>query len=162
VSEAIRDEACLEWTEKWWSEASPHLQQPDEVVAAYRAKLLERFANPRMQDRLARIAEDGSQKLPIRVAPVLVAEREAGRRPEGAATIVAGWLCHLRGLGAPVRDVRADQIVPLAAGPGAVRAVLRLLHPSLEGDTALAGLVEDRFEMLTSRANQRPCGRAKQ
>ena len=70
-----------------------------------------------MHDRLDRIAMDGSQKLPIRIVPVLRAERAAGRMPEGATRALAAWICHLRGLGAPVIDARADEVVPLAQGP---------------------------------------------
>ena len=63
-------------------------------VAAYRAALLERFANPRIRHRLAQIAADGSQKLPVRVLPVLRAERRradcrravCGSSPPGCAT----------------------------------------------------------------------------
>ena len=74
-----------------------------------------------MHDRLDRIAADGSQKLPIRILPVLRAERAAGRMPAGATRVLAAWVCHLRGLGAPVSDVRAGEVVPLAAGPAARR-----------------------------------------
>ena len=42
--------------------------------------LLDRFANPRMHHRLAQIAADGSQKLPVRILPVLRAG--AGRGPD--------------------------------------------------------------------------------
>ena len=80
-----------------------HLDQPAEELAAYRAALLERFENARMHDRLDRIAMDGSQKLPIRIVPVLRAERAAGRVPEGADTRT-GRL----GL-PPARPRRADQ-----------------------------------------------------
>ena len=117
VAEAVADETCRSWLEEWWAVASPHLDQPAADVAAYRAALLERFANTRMHDRLDRIAADGSQKLPIRILPVLRAERAAGRVPAGATRVLAAWICHLRGLGAPVSDVRANEVVPLAQGP---------------------------------------------
>ena len=121
MAEAVADDTCRAWVEQWWAEASPHLDQPAEDVAAYRAALLERFANARMHDRLDRIAADGSQKLPIRIVPVLRAERAAGRLPEGATRALAAWVCHLRGLGAPVTDARADEVVAARAGPAARR-----------------------------------------
>jgi hypothetical protein len=37
--------------------------------------------------------------------------------PEGAARVLAAWVCHLRDHGAPITDARADAVVPLAAGP---------------------------------------------
>ena len=56
---------------------------------------------------LAQIAADGSQKLPIRVLPVLRGERAAGRMPTGALRVLAAWINHLRGAGAPVKDAGA-------------------------------------------------------
>ena len=99
VPGAVADQTCRAWVEEWWAEASPHLRQPAADVAAYRAALLERMSNTRLADRLDRIAADGSQKLPIRILPVLRAERAAGRTPAGATRVLAAWVCHLRGLG---------------------------------------------------------------
>ena len=81
VAEAMADATCRAWLEGWWDEAAAHL---DLDAGDYRAALLERFENPRIQHRLAQIAADGSQKLPVRVLPVLRAERAAGRLPEAA------------------------------------------------------------------------------
>ncbi len=146
VAGAAADETCRSWLEEWWAVASPHLGQPAADVAAYQAALLERFSNARMHDRLDRIAADGSQKLPIRILPVLHAERAAGRLPAGATRVLAAWVCHLRGLGAPVSDVRADEVVPLAAGPlgTAVPRVLGWLDPALGADTGVVALVVDQ------------------
>jgi fructuronate reductase len=136
--------------QQWWSEASRHLDQPVEALAAYRAALLERFDNARMHDRLDRIAMDGSQKLPIRIVPVLRAERAAGRMPEGATRALAAWVCHLRGLGAPIDDARADEVVPLADGPleDAVPRVLRWLEPALADDGEVVAMVRDQAQQF--------------
>jgi fructuronate reductase len=143
VAEAVVDETCRAWLEEWWSEASRHLSLPAADVAAYRAALLDRFANPRMHHRLDQIAADGSQKLPIRILPTLRRERAAGRLPPGAARALAAWVCHLRGMGVPVTDARADQVVPLAAGslPEAVPRVLAALDPTLADDDDLVAAV---------------------
>ena len=87
VADAVADETCRGWLEEWWSEASRYLSLPEADVAAYRGALLDRFANPRMHHRLAQIAADGSQKLPVRILPTLRRERAAGRRPSGAARV---------------------------------------------------------------------------
>ena len=96
-----------------------------------------------MQDRLDRIAADGSQKLPIRILPVLRAERAVGRLPAGATRVLAAWICHLRGLGAPVSDVRAGEVVPLAKGPlgTAVPRVLGWLDQALGADADVVAMV---------------------
>jgi fructuronate reductase len=146
VAGAAADETCRSWIEEWWAVASPHLDQPAADVAAYRAALLERFGNTRMRDRLDRIAADGSQKIPIRILPVLRAERAAGRVPAGATRVLAAWVCHLRGLGAPVSDARANEVVPLAQGPldKAVPRVLRWLDPALGADADVVAIIVDQ------------------
>jgi fructuronate reductase len=150
VAGAIGDDRCRGWVQQWWATAGPHLDQPTGEIATYQDALVERFANTKMHDELARIAEDGSQKLPIRVLPVLRAERAVGRLPTAATRIIAAWLCHLRGLGAPVHDIRADELVPLAAGPvaDAARQVLDALDPELGADTAVVAAVAEQCHEL--------------
>ena len=150
VAEAIADDRCREWVKQWWEVASLHLEQSDGEVATYENALLERFANARMRDDLSRIAEDGSQKLPIRVLPVLRAERAAGRLPYAATRILAAWLCHLRGLSGPVRDVRARDLVAPASGDvlGAARQIIDLLDPPLGGDEPVVAAVAEQCEEL--------------
>ena len=143
VAEAVADDTCRGWLETWWAEASRHLTLAEEALAHYRDALLERFSNPRMRHRLAQIAADGSQKLPIRILPVLRAERAAGRVPDGAVRVLAAWIGHLRGAGAPVADPRAAELVALAAGPEGVRRILEDLDPALAADDALVASVRD-------------------
>ena len=143
VADAVADETCRSWLREWWSEASPYVDLTDEELAAYRAALLDRFANPRIRHQLDQIAADGSQKLPVRILPTLRRERAAGRLPAGAILVLAGWLCTLRGQGAPVKDARADEIVPLADGPlpDAARKVLGVLDPAVAADDELVAAV---------------------
>jgi fructuronate reductase len=155
VADAVADPTCRGWLEEWWSEASRYLSLPEADVAAYRGALLDRFANPRMHHRLAQIAADGSQKLPVRILPTLRQERAAGRLPAGAIGVLAAWVCHLRGAGASVDDTRADQVVPLADGPlpQAVPRVLAALDPALADDGKLVAAVVADAERL---GNARP------
>ncbi len=134
VAEAVADPQCRRWLDQWWDEASRHVPLPAAELTAYRAALTERFANPRIRHTLAQIAADGSQKLPIRVLPVLRAERAAGRMPAGAVRVLAAWIAHLRGDGAPVDDAGA---APYRDRAGSARDVLALLAPDLAGDDAL-------------------------
>jgi fructuronate reductase len=129
VQEAVSDPAVRGWVEQWWDDAARHLPLPPEEIAAYRAALLERYANPRIRHLLRQIAADGSQKVPIRILPTVRAGLTQGRVPTGAARVLAAWICHLRGLGAPVSDVAAEEFTALAAGDldDAVRRVLARL-----------------------------------
>ncbi|MGW5362170.1 mannitol dehydrogenase family protein [Actinopolymorpha pittospori] len=142
VAEAIEDPICRGWVDAWWDEAARHLPLTADDIAKYRADLVERFANPRIRHALAQIAMDGSQKLPIRILPVLGRERANGVLPEGGVRALAGWLAHLR-KGSDVRDPRAAELTDLAAGsvPTAVRQVLALLEPALADDADLVTAV---------------------
>jgi fructuronate reductase len=158
VAQAVADPACLRWLEQWWAVASAQLGQRADELASYRAALLDRFANPRIGHRLEQIAADGSQKIGVRVVPVLRAQRQAGRLPQGATRPVAAWICHLRGLGALVNDARADEVVPLARGrlPEAARRVLAWLDPELGADADLGAAVTDQCEQLGAAAGSAP------
>ncbi|KUI45287.1 oxidoreductase [Mycobacterium sp. IS-1590] len=127
VDEAVSDPVVLGWVQQWWDDAARQLPLPDAEIASYRAALLERYANPRIRHRLSQIAADGSQKLPIRVLPTVRGELAAGRVPVGAARILAAWVCHLRGQGAPVNDIAAEEFTALAAAAGIDEAVDRVL-----------------------------------
>lgn len=150
VAEAMRDETCRAWLDEWWDAAAAHVTLPAREIAAYRAALTERFANPRMRHRLDQIAFDGSQKLPIRTLPTLRRELEAGRVPPGATRPVAAWVCHLRGLGAQVTDARATTFVPLATGrlTQAVPRVLDALDPALAAHRELVAAILDQASEL--------------
>lgn len=150
VAQAVADDTCLAWIEEFWQDASAQLDQPAAELAAYRAALLERFANPAMRHRLDQIAADGSQKLPLRVLPVLARERAAGRLPLGATRALAAWVLHLRGMGAAVTDARQAELVPLATGRlrDAVRRVVGFVDPRLAADTAVTAAVLAQAEEL--------------
>jgi fructuronate reductase len=151
VAEAVTDDTCRRWMQDWWSEASRHLPLPGDEVDEYQAALLNRFLNPRIHHQLDQIATDGSQKLPVRILPVLNAERAAGRLPSGAARILGAWVAYLRRTAGAVADVRAEEIMGRANGPlpEAVRQVLDALDPELgEDEGVLAAVQADAEEML--------------
>lgn len=133
VAEAIGDPMVRRWVEEWWDAVARHLTVPS---GDYRESLRHRFGNPRIQHRLAQIAADGSQKLPVRVLPVIRAERAAGSLADGALRPVAAWVQHLRGLGAPVTEAALPDGLRLAGAdvPTAVDRVLRHLDPGLAAD----------------------------
>lgn len=140
VADAVADPVCRGWLDRWWGEAARYVPLPAADIAAYTAALLERFTNPRIRHTLAQIAADGSQKVPVRVLPVLRGERGAGRMPGGAVRVLAAWIGHLRGIGAPVNDAGAG---PYRARAGSARDVLALLAPDLAGDTDLISAIDD-------------------
>ncbi|GMA33387.1 mannitol dehydrogenase family protein [Litorihabitans aurantiacus] len=157
VDAAFADERVRAWVEQLWDDAETDLDERVRArTPAYRQALRERFGNVRMSDVLGRIAADGSQKLPVRHVPVLLARRSAGEVSAGAVVGVAAWIAHLRGAGVPVRDVAADLWRERAAGEdeGAVARILASLAPELAED---AGLPEVHRAVLAQlRAFEQP------
>ncbi|WP_420174805.1 mannitol dehydrogenase family protein [Luteococcus sp. OSA5] len=129
VYDAITDELVLGWVNQFWDDAVKHLELPAQELADYREALLSRYRNPRIKHLLAQIAGDGSQKVLIRHVPTIKAELAKGGVAEGATRAVAAWVLHLRGVGAPVNDARADEMTALVQGDeqDSVRKVLAYL-----------------------------------
>lgn len=154
VAEAIADPRARGWVESWWDEAVRHLELDATHLVRYREALLERFGNPRIRHLLAQIAADGSQKIPVRIVPTLRAELAQGRVPAGATTAIAGWVQHLRGLGAPVREARPERVAGLGEGTLAesVAAVLGFLGSDLADSPELVRAVEARAAELAELA----------
>jgi len=149
VAEAVADPVCRGWVEAWWDEATRHLPLDAADVARYRAELMERFANPRIRHALNQIAMDGSQKLPIRVVPVVARERANGLLPEGGIRALAGWIRHLRE-GTAVRDPRASELTAAVdtSLPTAVRQVLLALDANLGEDVELVHAITETAREL--------------
>lgn len=77
-------------------------------LAAYRARLIERFANPSLAHRTLQIAMDGSQKLPQRLLSTVRDHLQAGASIDSLAVGIAAWLTHLRGHDDAGRTVPLD------------------------------------------------------
>jgi mannitol-1-phosphate/altronate dehydrogenase len=104
-------------------------------LGEYKRTLLERFANPKIADTLARLATDGSDRMPKFVLPSLSEALAQGRPHRLLTLVVAGFCRYLRGVdeqGQPiaVQDGRADELRKLAnqdlADPRPLLAVRRV------------------------------------
>jgi fructuronate reductase len=80
---------------------------------AYRAQLLQRFANPALAHRTLQIAMDGSQKLPQRWLGTVRDRLAAGAPIDRLALALAAWVMHLRTH--PLDDPLADALQALHA-----------------------------------------------
>ena len=99
----------------WSSEIEPTLPPlPGLDLTDYRARLLQRFANPALQHQTRQIAMDGTQKIPIRWLATL-ADRP-GQRSPCFALAMAAWLLHvLRSLSTPGHTLDDPQSEALQA-----------------------------------------------
>ncbi|PWR05590.1 mannitol dehydrogenase family protein [Micromonospora acroterricola] len=117
---------------------------PGVDMDSYQRTLVDRIANPRISDQLARLCGRGSTKMPAYLIPSLVAARREGRPTALLTLAVAGWFCYLRGYdltGAPieVRDARREELQPLAHA-GETRLLL--------GDRSIFGELGDDPEFV--------------
>ncbi len=136
VRDAIEHPVVGAWVDQWWAEARRSIPLPAFDLEAYVAALRARFANPRIRHLLAQIGADGSQKLPIRIVPVLRAERDAGRSGGAACRALAAWVLHLRGHGVPVLDAGVSgwddvRALPLPEAVGRVLPRIGVYDPDV-------------------------------
>jgi fructuronate reductase len=76
-----------------WDEIEATLPQtPGLDIPAYRARLLDRFANAALQHRTAQIAIDGSQKLPQRLVAPLRERLARGLESPALTLAIAAWM----------------------------------------------------------------------
>ncbi|WP_224760479.1 mannitol dehydrogenase family protein [Salinibacterium sp. ZJ450] len=148
VAEAIADPVCRGWVQEFWDEAVAHLPTEGLDLDTYRAALLDRFDNGRIQHKLAQIGMDGVTKLRVRIAPILLAERAAGREGEGAARALAAWVQAVRAGNVPAD--RADEKVKAAASDAgasdaSIVPLLAVVDPTLAADAGAVAAVEARL-----------------
>lgn len=142
VAEALADTSCAVWVEQFWDEAQRHLPAEGMDIEDYRAALLERFGNARIEHRLAQIASDGSSKLRLRAVPVLKAERQAGRSGAASARLISVWIDYLHD-GGSSPDAAGDAIAAIMADDPEVqvRALVQLLDEDLSNNPEVLRLI---------------------
>lgn len=101
-------------------EIAPALAPLD--VAGYWTKVRARFGNPRIDHKLAQIAEDGSAKLAQRVFPLLIANVRAGRPSSHLARVVRAWLAFASK--GPVKDPASARLAAWAQSGGRLESAL--------------------------------------
>jgi fructuronate reductase len=111
VHQAIGDETLRPLVDRLMrKEAAPTIDiAPGQDLMAYADNLLERFANPALNHRLAQIAMDGSQKIPQRWLETLAIQQQSGLQCPAILTAMGAWLCHVRGDNGVVDDPMAKQ-----------------------------------------------------
>jgi mannitol 2-dehydrogenase len=101
-------------------EATPTLRPvPGIDLDDYRQSLIARFSNPAVRDTLARLAFDGSERLPKWLLPVVRVNLASGGKVRRSAAVVAGWARYAEGVdeaGQPIEvvDRRRDSLMARA------------------------------------------------
>ncbi|EIL96083.1 mannitol dehydrogenase family protein [Rhodanobacter sp. 115] len=98
VADAMAEPVLATFVERLMREAiAPSTVLPDGLdVGAYIDAILGRFRNPAIRHRLAQIAWDGSQKLPVRLFGTIGDALAAGRPIGSLCLAVAGWMQFVR------------------------------------------------------------------
>jgi fructuronate reductase len=125
VAQAIADEECRDLVLAFWDEAVAHLP-PDIEHVRYRAEVIERFSNRRIEHRLEQIASDATTKVRYRLVPIAERSIAQGADLEGSAGAIASWVRAMLSGVLPL-----DESPTLPAGDDPVRCLLEALSPRL-------------------------------
>ena len=137
-------------------------------VPAYRAQLLERFANPAISDQVQRLAQDGSQKIRNAIVPPLVQQWAAGGSITWIAFALAAWYRYLRGVdehGAPIAiddPLRETLCERARLGPGDPTGLLSLQEvfgPDLAGPSRVSQAVKAQLDAIDQLGTRAALGR---
>ncbi|WP_227497197.1 mannitol dehydrogenase family protein [Planctomonas psychrotolerans] len=142
VAAAVADPVCRAWVNELWDEAVRHLPTTGLDLDDYRAALLDRFDNARIEHRLLQIGAEGVTKLRVRFAPVARAERTAGRSAAACARAIGAWIALLR-TGRDLPDAESVAVRAALDSPDETvdRALLELIDPALAEDADFLTLV---------------------
>lgn len=160
VAEAMDDAALSRFIEQLMRvHIMPNVTAPAGFDAnAYVAAILARFRNPAIRHRLAQIAWDGSQKIPVRVLATIADALAAGRRIDGLCLVVAAWLQFVRrqaGGGLALADpLDAELSAPGRVATGDARAdiarflALDSVFAPLSADTRFVAALAQAYALL--------------
>jgi mannitol 2-dehydrogenase len=99
VHEVATDPVFVEFVQGYMDdEATPTLKDVAGIdLTAYKANLIERFANAEVRDTLARVCAESSDKIPKWLLPVIRHNLASGNEIRRSATVVASWARYAEG-----------------------------------------------------------------
>jgi mannitol 2-dehydrogenase len=140
TDDAMGDPDVRKLLERFHAEVTPHLPAvPGIDLVQYRRTLADRFSNPVLRDQLARIAADGSDRMPKFVLPSILDALARGGSVRALVFAVAAWFRVLAadtdaaGAPLPKSDPLFDELVRRARAGGEEPAPLLELR-ALFGD----------------------------
>jgi mannitol 2-dehydrogenase len=159
VHEVMRDPIFDAFIKGFMDEVTPVVPFiPRTSIPDYKRMLIERFANPTLNDRLARLCSEGSAKIPKWVLPSIVELAEERRSTKLLSLVIAAWIRYLqwptdeRGNPIEIVDARADELTRAAKhlgdDPRAFIAMKSLFGPAYFGEPTFANDVESALRSL--------------
>lgn len=142
VAQAMADPLCRGWVNDWWESVVEHLPAEGLALDDYRAALLARFDNARIEHQLGQISGEGVTKLRTRIAPTVLAERAAGRQATAGIRAIGSWVALLR-RGYPLVDADSAAVAAALAGgeSGVLERLVALIDPRLSADQAILSAI---------------------
>jgi mannitol 2-dehydrogenase len=132
-------------------EATPTLSEvPGVNLTEYKRTLIERFANPVINDQLSRIGSLGSASIPKFISPILLDQLARQGKITRCAFTIAAWVRYLTGVDdqgttMPVLDPMKETLCPLAkqggSDPTALLAVREVFGEDLPRSQAFVAEV---------------------
>ena len=130
-------------------EAAPTIDPaPGLVLDNYADALIERFANPALNHRLAQIAMDGSQKIPQRWLETLAWHERRGQDCPAILKALAAWITHVSGRNGHVDDPMADTFAALWQTGGLEGIAEALFGPSGQFRSVWAMTEQNKAKLL--------------
>ena len=161
VHEVVAMPGGRRFVDHLWNEAETTLHPPPGLdIAAYRAALIARFANPGLQHRTVQIAMDGSQKLPQRLLAPIAVRLVRGQGIDTLALAVAAWMRWQSGrtdagipftVDDPLAGEPARRLAGLRDPEAQVRALIgieAIFPPALAADPRFRGAVTRQLRRL--------------
>lgn len=122
---------------------------------AYKTKLISRFSNPSISDKVQRLAEDGSQKIGNAMVPPLLSQIENGKSIKWIAFALAGWWRYLNGtdeqgqeiqIKDPIAAALKAKAVEMPRDPAALLSFDSIFGTKLASQSDLLSLMSDYLE----------------
>ncbi len=159
--EVMQDAVFNTFIQAFMEEVTPVVPLiPGTSIPTYKSTLIERFANPTINDRVARLCSEGSAKMPKWVLPSVVELAEKRSPTTLLSLVIASWIKYLqspadeRGHPIEVVDARADELKRAASSigedPRSFIAIKSLFGPAYFAQPAFANEVEVALQSLTA------------
>lgn len=160
VQDVMADPLLASFIQSFMDEVTPVVPAiPGVSVDAYKQSLLDRFSNPTINDKVTRIASEGSAKFPKWLLPSIQHLLDVGAPTRLVSLVVASWIFYLgRGKdqnGRPLEivDARAAELTPIAtiAGldPRPILAIQSIFGERLPANKSFVDAVSAALQTLS-------------
>ena len=161
VHDIMGDPVFRSFIERFMEQVTPIVPKiPGTSLPEYKRTLIERFANPTINDQVTRICSEGSAKMPKWLLPSIQDLRNEGGATDLLSLVVAAWIFYFyRGVdeaGRPLEivDARAAELTSAARAEGLdprpMLAIRSIFGENLPTDAAFVSAVEMAMRKLAA------------